>query len=43
MLAPLSVGPHTIHFGGRVDIPEWGLFTFMLDVTYHLTVAPHQK
>jgi len=43
MLAPLSVGPHTIHFGGRVDIPEWGLFTFMLEVTYHLTVAPHQK
>ena len=36
MLEPLSVGEHTIHFHGT--IPD---FSFTLDITYHLTVAPH--
>jgi len=34
MLAPLSAGPHTIHF--HASIPS---FDFTLDITYHLTVA----
>ena len=36
MLAPLSVGQHTLHFTGtfETDIP------FTLDITYILTVAP---
>jgi len=35
MLAPLSVGEHTIRFGGT--FPD---FNFTLDITYHLTIAP---
>jgi hypothetical protein len=35
MLAPLSVGEHTVHFGGT-----YSDFGFTLDITYHLTVAP---
>ncbi len=34
MLAPLSIGQHTIHFGGTYTD-----FDFTLDITYHLTVA----
>jgi hypothetical protein len=35
MLAPLSVGEHTIHFGGTyIDA------NFTLDITYHVTVVP---
>jgi hypothetical protein len=35
MVAPLSVGEHTIHFAGTfVD------FDLTLDVTYHLTIVP---
>lgn len=37
MLAPLSVGAHTIQFSGAVVLPG---FRFTLDITYHLTVAP---
>jgi hypothetical protein len=37
MLAPLPVGDHTIHFGGR--FPNLG---FSLDITYNLTVAPRR-
>ena len=33
MLAPLSKGPHTVHFHG-----EFPVYAFALDVTYHLTV-----
>jgi hypothetical protein len=33
LLAPLSVGEHTIHFGGTFTQSD-----FTLDVTYHLTV-----
>ncbi|WP_437738255.1 hypothetical protein [Sorangium sp. So ce1335] len=36
LLAPLSPGAHTIHFGGRVETDD---FTFDLDITYHLTVG----
>jgi hypothetical protein len=39
MLAPLPVGPHTIHFGGTMSIPEID-YLFYLDITYHLTVVP---
>jgi hypothetical protein len=35
MLAPLSVGGHTIHF--HAETPA---FNFLLDITYNLTVAP---
>jgi hypothetical protein len=35
MLAPLSAGPHVIHFKGQ--IPD---FNFFIDITYHLTVGP---
>jgi hypothetical protein len=35
-LAPLSLGEHTLHFGGTY--PDFGGFT--LDITYHLTVLP---
>jgi len=36
MLAPLSSGPHTIHFTGTIGDPV----NFTLDITYHLTVSP---
>jgi hypothetical protein len=36
MLAPQSVGRHTIQFGG--SYPDFGGFT--LAITYHITVAP---
>jgi hypothetical protein len=36
MVAPLSVGEHTIHFTGTVGDP----INFTLDITYNLTVAP---
>jgi hypothetical protein len=39
MLAPLSVGQHTLHFGGMAVIPDFNL-TFIEDITYHITVAP---
>jgi hypothetical protein len=35
MLPPLSVGHHTIHF--HAEAPA---FNFILDITYHITVAP---
>jgi hypothetical protein len=40
MLAPLSVGPHTLEFGGKLVAPPLNL-TFIQDITYHITVAPH--
>ena len=41
MVAPLSVGSHTIHFKGSVvftQAQDGFDFTFSLDITYHLTV-----
>jgi len=40
MLAPLPSGKHTVHFYGKLvqDGPE--PFTFILDITYNLTVVP---
>jgi hypothetical protein len=35
MVAPLSAGPHTIHYGGTFRDPV----NFKLDITYYLTVA----
>lgn len=37
MLAPLSVGTHTLHFGGTQEAPG---FKFVQDITYHITVTP---
>jgi hypothetical protein len=39
MLAPLSVGEHTLHFGGNLVAPPLNL-TFIEDITYHITVTP---
>jgi hypothetical protein len=36
MLAPLTVGEHTINFGGTIGDPV----NFTLDITYHITVTP---
>jgi hypothetical protein len=33
MLAPLSPGSHTVHFGGEAPA-----LNFTIDVTYHITV-----
>jgi hypothetical protein len=37
MLAPLSVGRHTLHYSGTFGPP----INFSLDITYNLTVSPH--
>lgn len=37
MLAPLSVGQHTLHYTGTFGPPN----NFTLDITYNLTVSPH--
>ena len=39
MLAPLSVGQHTIHFSGTIGDPA----IFKLDITYYLTIAPKDR
>jgi len=36
LLAPLSRGPHTLHFGGKLTFPDGS--TFSTDTTYNLTV-----
>lgn len=41
MLAPLSVGQHTIHFYAEFDLP-WGETSYQ-DITYNLTVVPMGK
>jgi hypothetical protein len=38
MLAPLSVGKHTLHYTGTFGDP----INFTLDITYNLTVAPYR-
>jgi hypothetical protein len=46
LLAPLSVGHHTIHFSGEAvfTLAEDGFdLTFILDITYNLTVAPRGR
>jgi hypothetical protein len=43
LLAPLPAGPHTLHFSGEAVFtqePDGFDFTFILDITYNLTVAP---
>ena len=43
MLAPLSKGPHTLHFTGRLvfTLDEDGFdYVFLEDITYHLNVVP---
>lgn len=39
MLHPLSVGEHTLQFGGHFYIPDWD-WEGSYDITYNLTVAP---
>jgi len=39
MLSPLSVGQHTVEFGGRLVAEPLNL-TFVQDITYHITVTP---
>jgi hypothetical protein len=39
MLPPLSVGEHTLQFGGAADL---GGLVFSQDITYHITVTPRQ-
>lgn len=46
LLLSLSPGEHTIHFGGRVFVPEDVLgfeYEIIQDVTYHLTVESKKK
>ena len=38
LLAPLSVGEHTIHFAGTFDE-----FNVSIDTTYHVTVTPRHR
>jgi hypothetical protein len=40
-LQPLSVGKHTLHFGGEIDLG--GGVSFILDITYNVTVTPAGK
>lgn len=45
MLTPLSAGQHTVHFSGEIvftDAEDGFDFQFILDVTYHLTIAPRK-
>ena len=44
LLAPLSVGEHTIHISGVVVVdPSDPSNDVDVDVTWHITVAPHSK
>jgi hypothetical protein len=43
MLKPLSVGQHTIHFGGTADLTPLGGPLFIQDITYNITVSPPGK
>jgi hypothetical protein len=38
MVKPLSVGKHTLHFGGTIDLAP--AFVFVQDITYNITVVP---
>jgi hypothetical protein len=40
MLRPLSVGTHTIRFGGTIDLSDVGGPVFIQDIKYTLTVRP---
>jgi hypothetical protein len=44
LLEPLSVGQHTLHFGGNADIgtsDQGAELKFIQDITYNITVVPH--
>jgi hypothetical protein len=43
ILKPLSVGRHTIHFGGTADLTSSGGPIFIQDITYNITVSPQGK
>jgi hypothetical protein len=40
MLRPLSVGTHTIRFGGAIDLSDMGGPLFIQDIKYTITVRP---
>jgi len=45
LLAPPTVGPHTVRFSGAIvftQAQDGFDFSFALDITYHLTVAPRR-
>ncbi len=43
MVRPLSVGTHTLHFGGVIDVTAIGGPLFIQDITYTVTVAPRGR
>jgi hypothetical protein len=42
LLAPLSVGKHTLHFGGIADFTSQGGGRFIQDIRYEITVVPRK-
>ena len=40
LLRPLSVGEHTLRFGGTADLSPIGGPTFIQDISYTITVVP---
>lgn len=43
LVNPLSVGTHTLHFGGAADLSSVGGPLFILDITYTINVVPRGK
>jgi hypothetical protein len=43
MVNPLSVGTHTLHFGGVIDATAIGGPLFIQDISYTITVAPRGR
>jgi hypothetical protein len=43
MVKPLSVGTHTLHFGGQIDITSIGGPLFIQDITYTITIVPRGR
>jgi hypothetical protein len=43
MVEPLSVGKHTLHFGGVADYTSIGGPIFIQDIKYTITVAPRGR
>lgn len=43
MVKPLSVGTHTLHFGGVIDVTGIGGPLFIQDIKYTITVVPRRR
>jgi hypothetical protein len=43
MVKPLSVGTHTLHFGGVIDVTSIGGPLFIQDIAYTITVTPRGR